>query len=56
MDFLLGSTQDIQGKLGFHDMRLTEQDSRVGDLEAQVNSLRIGLDGLENQVSAEPHG
>ena len=52
MDFLLGSTQDIQGKLGFHDMRLAEQDSRVGDLEAQVPSLRIGLDGLENQVSS----
>jgi len=55
MDFLLGSTQDIQdiqGKLGFHDMRLAEQDSRVGDSEAQVTSLRIGLDGLENQVSS----
>ena len=52
MDFLLGLTQDIQGKLGFHDMRPAEQDSRVGDLEAQVTSLRIGLDGLENQVSS----
>ena len=52
MDFLLGSTQDIQGKLGFHNVRSAEQDSRVGDLEAQVTSLRIGLDGLENQVSS----
>ena len=52
MDFLLGSTQDIQGKLGFHDVRLAEQDSRVGDLEPQLTSLRIGLDGLENQVSS----
>jgi len=43
---------DIQEKLGFHDMKLAEQDSRVGDLEAQVTSLRIGLDGLENQVAS----
>jgi len=42
---------DIQRNLGFHDVRL-EQDSRVSDLEVQVTSLRIGLDGLENQVSS----
>jgi len=40
MDFLLGSMQDIQRKLGFHDMTLPDQDSRVGDLDAQVTSLR----------------
>ena len=49
---LFGLTTELQERVDIHDAKLVDQEARVTDLESQFSALRIGFDGLENQLSA----
>jgi len=49
---LFGMTTELQERIDIHDAKLIDQEGRVTDLESQFSALRIGFDGLENQLSA----